>query len=80
MTHETTHQPAMVHEHESGTIPRFWQLLAMLHLHQPQSMHNAWQLKIMGPYLLLIISSNHMPLCRIHTMMRPLASLVVSLL
>lgn len=27
---------------------------------------------------LLIISSNHMPLCSIHTMMRPLSSLVVS--
>lgn len=29
-------------------------------------------------HLLLIISSNHMPLCSIHTMMRPLSSLVVS--
>ena len=30
-------------------------------------------------FLLLIISSNHMPLCSIHTIMRPLSSLVVSL-
>ena len=25
----------------------------------------------MGPHLLLIISSNHIPLCSIHTMMSP---------
>lgn len=31
-------------------------------------------------HLLLIISSNHRPLCSVHTMIRPLESLVVSLL